>query len=242
MNWYAYLSPADAEKSRHTGLTGPPGLGYAPALLVIDVSWSFAGDDPQADIHESIKRWPNSCGREGWQAIARIATLIETARIHGVPVFYSTGRSRADGWDRGSWAWKNSRIEDMTDDDPDGRDGNEIVSALEPAEGEFVFRKRKPSMFFGTHAAVKLRHLGCDSVILTGTTTSGCVRASAVDAFSHGFRVAAVSDACFDRGQASHAIALFDVAIRYGTVINTDGAMAHMRDPANLGKTTRNGV
>lgn len=229
MIWKDNLSPADRTRIRKTGLTGPEGLGKSPALLVIDVSWAFAGDDPKEDIFDSIRRWPNSCGREGWDAIARIATLISTAREAGLPVIYSTGRTRADGWDVGSWRWKNART-DLAPARAERRPvGNEIVNALEPAPSELVFRKRKPSMFFGTQAATRLRQYGCDSVILTGTTTSGCVRASAVDAFSHGFRVCAVSDACFDRGEASHAIALFDVAMRYGSVMEAIGAVAHMR-------------
>lgn len=234
MIWDAYLSGADAARLRRTGICGPRGLGSRPALLVIDVSWSFAGDDPQADIRESIRRWPNSCGREGWHAVTRIAALVGAARRCALPVLYSTGRVRADGWDRGGWRWKNARTDETGAPDGAGREGNEIVDALRPAEGEPVFRKRKPSMFFGTPAAATLRRLGCDSVILTGTTTSGCVRASAVDAFSHGFRVAVVADACFDRGQASHAIALFDMAMRYGTILDAKVAMEDMFNLAGV--------
>ncbi|MGQ3488973.1 isochorismatase family protein [Roseovarius pacificus] len=229
MIWERYLSAADAARFRQTGLTGPEGLGRAPALLVVDVSWSFAGDDPQADIRDSIRRWPNSCGREGWTAIGRIGALIGAARRHGVPVIYSTGRARADGWDCANWRWKNARTGEPPDIGGSGREGNGIVDAVRPAGGEIVFRKRGPSMFFGTAAATTLRRLNRDSVIVTGTTTSGCVRASAVDAFSHGFRVAVVSDGCFDRGEASHAVALFDMAMRYGTVMEAADAMAHMR-------------
>lgn len=228
MIWEEYLSAADKDRLAQTGLTGPEGLGSRPALVVIDVSWGFAGDQPGEDILDSIRRWPNSCGAESWQAIDRIAALCMAARARDVPVLYSTGRARGDAWDLGSWGWKNSRTAEQVPATPQDRDANEIVTPLLPETRDIMVYKRKPSAFFGAPTATHLRRLGCDSVLLTGTTTSGCVRASAVDAYSHGFRVAAIADGCFDRAQASHAIALFDIAMRYGAVIDSDAALDHL--------------
>lgn len=220
MIWDEFLSDADRERLRLTGLTGPKRPARRPALLVIDVSWAFAGDRRDEDILESIRRWPNSCGRESWQAIERISELVAKARQQSLPVLYSTGRGRADSWDIGGWAWKNSRTPTPMRDHAGQPDGNEIVPPLAPQPEDIIVYKRKPSAFFGVPMASHLRRLGCDSVLLTGTTTSGCVRATAVDAFSHGFGVTAIADGCFDRSQASHAMALFDIAMRYGTVSN----------------------
>lgn len=228
MIWDQFLSPADRTRFEQTGPTGPSGLGGRPALVVIDVSWGFAGDRPDEDILDSIRRWPNSCGAESWHAIERIRQLCDTARARRIPVVYSTGRAREDAWDIGSWAWKNSRTREQVPASPQDKDANEIVTPLAPTRSDIMVYKRKPSAFFGAPTATHLRRLGCDSVILTGTTTSGCVRASAVDAFSHGFKVSAVGDGCFDRAQASHALALFDIAMRYGAVIDTDAAVRHM--------------
>tara|TARA_R100001129_G_scaffold41690_8_gene28637 strand:+ start:19230 stop:19958 length:729 start_codon:yes stop_codon:yes gene_type:complete len=236
MIWDPFLSPDDRKRIEQTGLTGPTGLGARPALIVIDVSWGFAGDRPDEDILDSIRRWPNSCGAESWQAIEKIMALCETARTRGIPVIYSTGRAREDAWDIGSWAWKNSRTREQVPASPQDKDANEIVAPLAPTPSDIMVYKRKPSAFFGAPTATHLRRLGCDSVILTGTTTSGCVRASAVDAFSHGFQVAAITDGCFDRAQASHALALFDIAMRYGAVIDAEAAIGHMskmEPPAN---------
>lgn len=235
MIWDEFLSDADRDRLRQTGLTGPRRPACRPALLVIDVSWAFAGDRPDEDILESIRRWPNSCGKESWQAIARISELIATARQKSLPVLYSTGRVRADAWDIGSWAWKNSRTPKSERDVTGLPDGNEIVTPLAPQPSDIVVYKRKPSAFFGVPMASHLRRLGCDSVLLTGTTTSGCVRATAVDAFSHGFGVTAIADGCFDRSQASHAMALFDIAMRYGTVSDVSQASDHMREPDKSG-------
>ena len=230
MIWDPYLSKADRARVERTGLIGPEGLGSKPALMIIDASWGFAGDQPGEDIFDAIRRWPNACGAESWEAIDRIAELATTARSLGVPVIYSTGRARADAWDIGSWAWKNNRTAEQIPATPHNLDANQIVAPLTPHMQDITVYKRKPSAFFGAPTATHLRRLGCDSVLMTGTTTSGCVRASAVDAVSHGFKVAAVADGCFDRSQSSHAIALFDIAMRYGSVIDTVQAVSHLRE------------
>jgi len=79
--------------------------------------------------------------------------------------------------------------------------------------------KQKPSGFFGTNLLSYLVLLGCDSVVVTGTTTSGCVRATVLDAFSNNFRVTVAKEACFDRSQASHAVNLCDMHSKYADVL-----------------------
>ena len=86
--------------------------------------------------------------------------------------------------------------------------------------------KQKPSGFFGTNMASYLTLLGCDSVIVTGTTTSGCVRATVLDAFSLNYRIALAEEGCFDRSQASHAINLCDMNAKYADVVKTDEVLA----------------
>ena len=105
-------------------------------------------------------------------------------------------------------------------------DGNEIVSAIAPGPRDIVVYKQKPSGFFGTNLASYLTLLGCDSVIITGTTTSGCVRATVLDAFSLNYRVAVVEEGCFDRSQASHAINLCDMNAKYADVVKTDEVLS----------------
>ena len=100
-------------------------------------------------------------------------------------------------------------------------DGNEIVAEIAPGPQDIVIYKQKPSGFFGTNMASYLTLLGCDSVIVTGTTTSGCVRATVLDAFSLNYRVALAEEGCFDRSQASHAINLCDMNAKYADVVKT---------------------
>ena len=107
-------------------------------------------------------------------------------------------------------------------------DGNDIVAEIAPAPQDIVVLKQKPSGFFGTNMASYLTLLGCDSVIVTGTTTSGCVRATVLDAFSLNYRVALAEEGCFDRSQASHAINLCDMNAKYADVVKTSEVLAFL--------------
>ena len=105
-------------------------------------------------------------------------------------------------------------------------DGNEIVTPIAPGPQDIVVYKQKPSGFFGSNLASYLTLLGCDSVIVTGTTTSGCVRATVLDGFSLNYRIALAEEGCFDRSQASHAINLCDMNAKYADVVKTDEVLA----------------
>jgi maleamate amidohydrolase len=98
-----------------------------------------------------------------------------------------------------------------------------------------VIKKQKPSGFFGTNLASYLTLLGCDSVIIVGTTTSGCVRATVVDAFSLNYRVILAEEGCFDRSEASHAISLCDMHAKYADVVATAEILSYFNElPADL--------
>src|SRR5262249_6494242 len=161
--------------------------GKRPALVIVDVNYFFCGDRPEP-ILESIKRWRNSCGEDAWPAIAVIKELLGAARGQGIPVIYTTGNARPDLWNRGSWRWKNSRAGEDAEARGDFA-GSTIVPDIEPAPRDIVLYKDKPSAFFGTPLLSYLVLLDCDSLIVTGTTTSGCVRATVLDAFSNNYRV-----------------------------------------------------
>ena len=215
--WNQFLTERDKAVFAAAGYGVRGGFGKRLALLVIDVSYNFCGDRPEP-ISESIKRWPNSCGEDAWRCIASIKRLIEAARAKGVPVIYTTGYGRADQWDTGSWAWKNRRTTEWTTA-TSNLDGNMIVSEIAPGPRDIVVLKQKPSGFHGTPLQSYLTLLGCDSLLVTGTTTSGCVRATVIDAFSSNYRIAVSEDGCFDRSQASHAINLCDMNAKYADVV-----------------------
>jgi len=216
--WDKYLSERDKAVFKASGFGAHAGFGKRPALLVIDVSWGFAGDKPEP-ILDSIKRWSNSCGAESWDAIKAIKSLTSAFHAKKLPVIYTTGENRPDGWDAGSWTWKNTRVLESLPPVDNSLDANEIVADIAPKPQDIVILKQKPSGFFGTDMASFLTLLGADSVIVTGTTTSGCVRATVLDAFSLNYRIAVVEDGCFDRSQASHAINLCDMHAKYADVV-----------------------
>jgi nicotinamidase-related amidase len=113
-----------------------------------------------------------------------------------MPVIYTTGQNRSDGWDVGSWAWKNTRTGESLPRPTQNLDANEIVAQIAPQPKDIVVYKQKPSGFFGSNLAAYLTLLGADSVIVTGTTTSGCVRATVIDAFILAY-IATLSDDLF---------------------------------------------
>lgn len=232
--WNQFLTERDKAVFEAAGYGARGGFGKRPALLVIDVNYAFCGESPEP-ILDSIKKWRNSCGTEGWESIGYIRKLIDAAHAKGVPVIYTTGIRREDNWDSGSWSWKNSRSRERPQAQGVNRDGNDIVDEIAPAPQDLVVLKQKPSGFFGTNMLSYLVLLGCDSVVVTGTTTSGCVRATVLDAFSNNFHVAIAEEGCFDRSQASHAINLCDMNAKYADVVKTDEVLDYFNGlPAGL--------
>ena len=232
--WNKFLTARDKQVFAAGGFGARAGFGKRPALLVIDVNWAFCGERPEP-ILESIKRWRTSCGEEAWAALPYIKQLIDAAHRKGLPVIYTTGERRADNWDAGSWRWKSTRGEEAAGSAHPDIDGNEIVAMIAPAPQDIVIRKQKPSGFFGTNLASYLTLLGCDSVIVVGTTTSGCVRATVVDGFSLNYRVALAQEGCFDRSEASHALSLCDMHAKYADVVPTAEILSYFeRLPDNL--------
>jgi maleamate amidohydrolase len=223
--WDKFLTERDRAVFASAGYGSHAGFGKRPALLIVDVSYGFTGDRPEP-ILESIKRWSNSCGAESWDAIAVIRNLAELFRSKKMPVIYTTGFVREDNWDSGGWSWKNTRTSESAPTSKSNIDPNEIVAELAPQSQDIVVKKQKPSGFFGSNLLSYLMLLNCDSLIVTGTTTSGCVRATVIDAFSYNIRVAVAEDGCFDRSQASHAISLCDMNAKYADVLPTSDILA----------------
>jgi nicotinamidase-related amidase len=217
--WDKFLTDRDKAVFSAGGFGARMGFGKRPALLVVDVNYAFCGDKPEP-ILESIKRWPTSCGEEAWEGVRVIKRLIEAARAKGLPVIYTTNKKRPDMWDNGSWSWKNARqnerLRTKTNLDP-----NAIVDEIAPGPRDILIQKQKPSAFYATPLQSYLTLLGCESLLVAGATTSGCVRASVLDAFSSNYRVAVVEDACFDRSQASHAVSLCDMHAKYADIVES---------------------
>ncbi len=225
--WNKFLTERDKAVFAASGYGARGGYGMRPALVVIDVNYAFCGDKPEP-ILESIKRWRNSCGEDAWVSIPIIKRLIETAHQKAIPVIYTTGIRRPDNWDEGSWAWKNARTDEKAKTQSNAG-GYTIIDELAPGPRDIVVHKQKPSAFAGTPFQSYLTLLGCDSILITGTTTSGCVRATVIDAFSNNIRSIVAEDGCFDRSQASHAISLCDMQAKYADVVQSSEMIEYIR-------------
>lgn len=210
--WDDVLSERDRKIFDAAGWGQRAGYGDRPAIMVIDVNYNFCGDKREP-IFEFIKRWHFSCGEPAWDAIDAIREILAVARRKRLPVIYTTNPRRADGFDLGVWALKGSRSDEEVD--VIGHKGNEVVAEVGPQPGDLFIEKRKPSAFFGTPLMSYLTNMRADLLILTGTTTSGCVRATAVDAMSYDLKVTIPESAAFDRGELSHKVALFDLHMKY---------------------------
>ena len=226
--WDQFITERDRRIFSAAGMGQKSGFGTNVALIIIDVTYAFTGEGD--DIEESVKQYPMSCGKEAWVGVKHNQRLLTAARKAGIPIFYTLTEYRTDKADVGGWAGKQAKA-----DHPsmiEGHKGALIVKELEPGPGEIVISKKKPSAFFGTPTVAYLIEKKIDTVIITGCTTSGCVRSSVVDAFSLNYKVIVPEECAFDRGQASHAINLFDMHQKYADVIPTDEVIAHLEKRA----------
>ncbi len=217
--WDGLIPEDDLEIIAGAGYGTRMEWGRRPALIVVDATRSFLGER-DIPITESIKRWPNACGAQAWQAVDAIAVLIASARANAVPIFYTVGGFREDGFNLGSWLWKQPRSrEDAKSAAAPREGGNEIVPPLRPEPQDIIVPKLKPSGFFETTLRSLLQLMTVDTVVVTGGTTSGCVRGTVLDAFSNNLRTVVPQECCFDRIRVSHAISLFDMNAKYADVV-----------------------
>lgn len=206
-------------------------LGRRPAVLLVDVTLNFTGDRPE-NIFSSIKRFRNSCGPAAWESLPAVAKLARTARAMTLPLIYTRGPRNKNPLSLGGW----TRTQKGTDVGDDER-GESFLELIAPEASDLVLEKRSPSAFFGTPLSAILVDLKVDTLVLAGATTSGCVRATTVDAFSFGYRVAIVEEATFDRSELSRAVSLFEMNSKYGEVISVSRAIRYLRRSAGLSMT-----
>lgn len=216
--WNGIIPEAEQRAYRAAGFGRPSGLGTRPALLIIDVQYRTTGTEPRP-FWEAIREFPTSCGDVAWAAVKKIAPLLGLFREKNFPVLYPHVAPKK-AYDAGRLAAKVPSI--MTVPDV----GYEFVREIAPRDGDILIPKRHPSAFFATGLVSYLIDLGADTLVVTGCTTSGCIRSSVVDAFSYNFRVVVPEECVYDRSAVSHAVNLFDMAEKYADVMPADQAMA----------------
>lgn len=223
--WDGVISPQEQRRYDRSGFFKVPRIGPA-ALLVVDMQYRMLGTKPMP-VDEAIKEFPSACGEVGWAAVPSIAAAVAHFRERGMPVIHLTlGARRAFNQGARAKASGGSPRQglDLSSAAAGDEPGFRIIDELAPRADEVVIRKYGPSAFFGTPLSSLLTADGISTVCVVGSTTSGCVRASVVDAFSHGFSVVVPFDCVFDRSEVSHAVSLFDMATRYAQVTDLEGA------------------
>lgn len=215
--WDGIISAEEQRAYNAAGFGRSSGIGKRPALLIIDVQYRTVGTTP-APFWDAIKEFPTACGQVGWDAVAHIARLVALFRDKGWPIIYPYV-SPKESFDKGRLAEKVPALMTVA------RNGYDFVEAIAPREQDILLPKKHPSAFFGTPLASYLVDLGVDTLVVTGCTTSGCVRGTVVDGFAYNWRVLVPQDAVYDRSATSHAVNLFDMASKYAEVASTDEAL-----------------
>jgi maleamate amidohydrolase len=197
------------------GLGASVTLGSRPAVLVIDFSCGFT--DPECSL-----------GSDMTAAVEQTKRLLDAARAKGLPVIYTTIGFDASLKDGGLWMQK---VPSLADLQVGGR-WVEIDHRLEPRDDETIVMKKGASGFFGTNLASILVSQGVDTVVLCGATTSGCVRATAIDLLQYGWPTIVPRECVADRAQAPHEANLFDIQAKYADVVSVDDALAYLEGVA----------
>ncbi len=191
-------------------------VGPRPAILAIDL-YNKAYQGGNRPVIEVNREFSGSCGENAWRAMEPTQKLFAAARRAGIPVIYSTRHADTAGVHS-----TNRRM---------GREVEDVYGIKEelaPHPGDLVIYKERASAFFGTPLIAHLRRLGVESLIICGESTSGCVRASTVDAYSYGFHNVLVEECTYDRSMLSHKVNLFDLHHKYADVMHVGEVIAHL--------------
>jgi len=199
------------EKLSAKGFAGRVGFGERPAVLVVDLIRGFT--DETCPLGSDLDTQVDNTRR-----------ILEAARAAGAPVIMSTSYYDEALAEAGLWALKVPNNEWLVE----GTEWVQIDERLERQPGDMLLVKKYASCFFGTDLVSRLVSRQIDTLIVTGCTTSGCVRASAVDSCSYGFHTIVVEDAVGDRAPLSHLTCLFDIDAKYGDVTTTDAVVEYL--------------
>jgi nicotinamidase-related amidase len=231
--WDELITEQDREVYASGAFGGETGIGKHPAVVVVDVLNKSIGDEP-LPILEAMRRYGKSCcGEYGWAAIPHILETIDAARAAGLPIVYTIPQAPA--------ARPTETLQRFEEKMPGwmdysgARDGYNFADEIAPVDGDIIIEKPTASSFYRTDLEERLRADGVDCLIVTGGATSGCVRATVVDAHARGFKINVVEDGVFDRGQVTHAMNLFDMQAKYADVIHSSEAVRRLSAVASAG-------
>ena len=191
-------------------------VGARPALLAIDL-YNLVYRGGPGEPHDLVDDWPSACGRHAWDAIEPTKLLFAAARQAGLPVIYTTAPAKS------AVVATNRRVGHGSVDDDYG-----IYHEFAPEDADIMIVKERASAFYGTPLLAELTRRNVSSLIVCGESTSGCVRASVVDAYSAGFHVTIAEECVFDRSLLSHKVNLFDLHHKYADVMHTPEILEYL--------------
>ena len=216
--WDDVITADDKRRYELAGFGRPSGVGSRPALLIIDIQYRTLGNSPKP-FDEAVEDYTTACGQPGWRALDQVTRLLKVFRDHGHPVLYPHVAPK-QSYDSGTLGAKVPSIMTVPEQ------GYRIPDQIAPAPNDIMLPKKHPSAFFGTPLASYLVALQVDSLVVTGCSTSGCVRSTVVDAFAYNYKVLVPHDAVYDRSDTVHQVNLFDMGQKYADVMSTDDVIA----------------
>ena len=195
------------------GFGNSSGIGQRPALLIVDFVNGFADPDQFG-------------GGNIGEAIENTRDLLAAIRVLGLPIAFTRVVYADDGSDAGVFTLKAPTLKGLTE----AAFSSQIVDQLKPWDGEYIVRKTQPSAFFGTNLTAWYVGKGVDTLIVTGCTTSGCVRASVIDSMSYNFRTVVATDCVGDRALGPHEANLFDMEQKYADLMASPEIIAVLNE------------
>lgn len=226
-HWEEIFTGTDQKLLEKLGVGQKQAYGANPALLIVDVMIMTLGTT-RKPLLESVEEYRTSCGEAGWEALPHIQRLLETCRANNIPViFIAHDHVTCDSCNLSvAKSWKSGHADD------DSR-AWEMPDSIAPLPSELVIRKTKASAFFQTPLNLCLQAMGFDTLLIAGATTSGCLRASVVDAYSYGYKCFVVEEGTYDRFELSHLVNLFDMNAKYANVIPLEEAIKYVTSLGN---------
>lgn len=208
-NWRSRTAAAYADND----IGADVGFGERPALVVIDLIRAFT--DPESDLGSDVD-----------DVVEQVGRLLAAFRVYDLPRYFTTVAYESSYGDAGVFIEKVPALRELEQ----GTDAVAVDERVEPEGDERVVLKKYASAFFGTDLATELTTNRVDTVVVTGVTTSGCVRATAVDSLQYGYRTIVPEDAVGDRAPEPHAANLFDIDAKYGDVLTTDAVLTYLTE------------
>ena len=225
--WAGVITQEDKSRYERAGFGRSSGLGKRPALLIIDVQYRTLGNTSKP-FDEALEDYTTAVGEEGWKAVDHIKVLLDFFRESDFPVLYPHVAPK-QAYDVGTLGAKVPSILKIPEQ------GYRMPPELQPQSHDVMLPKKHPSAFFGTPLASYLIDLGVDTLVITGCSTSGCVRSTVVDAFAYNYKVVVPFDAVYDRSETVHKVNLFDMGQKYADVMTTNESVEELRRLAKGG-------